>query len=575
MSRWVVEAKKADFNSIADRFGIDPVTARILVNRGVSEDDKIDMFLNGTADMMYDPYLLKDACRAAEMISSFIKSGRKIRIIGDYDVDGVCSSYILLSVIRRCGGIADAQIPHRITDGYGINERIIEEAGNDGVQLIVTCDNGISAFDQIRHAYELGMKVIVTDHHQIPFGINDEGGKNEKMPPADVIVDPQRKGETYPYTSICGAVVAMKVMYILLDIMGIADSKEIKHSLLETSACATVCDVMPLLDENRIIVKEGLRIMNGDSGNIGIHALIEADGFHCGQLTADNIGFGIGPCINASGRLETAESALKLLCAEDGASASLMAERLVADNKERQRITAEQTGIAEDKVENEHICNEDVMIVYLPECPESIAGIVAGRIREKYFHPVFVVTDSQDGLKGSGRSIDAYDMYAHMNLFSELFTKFGGHKAAAGFSMKPDDLDKLRKGLNEDSGLQKSDMTEKIHIDVPMPIGYVTEDLLKEFDRLAPFGTGNERPLFAQKGIKILSGRLIGKNKEFGSYRISDGNGNERNMIYFGDAAMYNAFLKDHDNISSILYSPGINDFNGRRSIQIKLRDYC
>ena len=575
MSRWGVEAKKADFAGIAQRFGISQVTARILRNRDIISDEQIDMFLNGTADMMYDPHLLKDACRAAEMISSFIDRGKKIRIIGDYDVDGVCSSYILLSVIRKCGGNVDAQIPQRVSDGYGINERLIKEAGNDSVDLIVTCDNGIAAYEQIEYAHSLGLTVIVTDHHEVPFRENENGEREEILPPAEVIVDPHREGETYPYVSVCGAVVAMKVMYLLLDVMDIKEKETIKRSLLEEAACATVCDVMPLLDENRIIVKEGLAVMNGTDGNTGLHELIIKDGFGAKKLSAYNIGFGIGPCINASGRLDTAKDALDLLCAHDERSAEEIADKLVGLNTERQKITLEQCSIAEKAITSDHIDRDDVMIVYLPDCMESVAGIVAGKIREKYYHPVFVVTDSQDGLKGSGRSIETYDMFAHMVEHSSLFSKFGGHKAAAGFSMEPDKLDEMRTVMNEESGLSASDFEEKKRIDVPMPVSYISEGLLTEFERLEPFGTGNPRPLFAEKNVKVISKETFGKEKQYGRYKVKSESGAGFSMISFGNTSAFDDFLSDHGNTASIIYSAEINEYRGSRKIQIMLCDFC
>jgi single-stranded-DNA-specific exonuclease len=573
-SEWFLETKKADFAGIAARFGIDQVTARILRNRDIVTDEQISMFLHGEEDRLYEPRLMMNAEKAAGMIAGAIRDRVHIRIIGDYDVDGVCSAYILLTSIKRCGGIADAAIPHRVRDGYGINETLIDDAAESGAGMIVTCDNGIAAYDQIAYAEEQGIKVVVTDHHEVPHVTDDDGMVKWVIPPADAVVDPHQAGDAYPYKPVCGAVVAWKVSRILMEMLCPDTAAAVSHMLMGEAALATVCDVMPLLDENRIIVKKGLEILEEGGSNIGLDALIRACGLSGRPITSYSAGFVIGPCINASGRLATAEIALSLLCADDTGDAEKIAGELVELNNVRKADTEEMTAGAFDLIEEKGLSGRDVMVVYLPECSESIAGIIAGRIRERYEHPVFVVTRSEDGLKGSGRSTEAFDMYAHMNRHPELFSRFGGHKAAAGFSMEEDRLELFEKLINEDTGLSEEDFIRKVRIDVPMPVAYLTPGLIDELGKLEPFGNGNPRPLFAQKDVKILSRRSVGRNGEYGKYRIGTGNGRATDMMFFGDAGSFNEYLDSHDNSVSIVYYPEINEFRGVRSIQIILTDY-
>ncbi len=574
LNKWFLETKKADFSGIASRFGIDQVTARILRNRDIISDRQINSFLNCRMEMLYAPDTMMNAGKAAAIIADAIKNDMKIRVIGDYDVDGVCSAYILLSSIKKCGGNADAAIPHRIRDGYGLNETLIDEADADGISMIVTCDNGIAAYDQIVHAVEKGIRVVVTDHHKVPFVIDGNGTCSEKIPPADAVVDPHQAGDEYPYKDICGAVVAWKVVQLLMETMAVTECGEWIQALTEEAALATVCDVMPLLDENRIIVKSGLQMIENDCHNIGIRALIWANGLEGRHITAYSAGFVLGPCINASGRLSTAETALALLCAESSDEADRIAGELVRLNSLRKNDTAQGTSLALEIIEKDRLADQDVIVVYLPECSESIAGIIAGRIREEYNHPAFVITKSENGLKGSGRSIDTFDMYAHMSRHPELFDKFGGHKAAAGFSMCPCNLERFRICINEDTGLSQDDFIQKTLIDAAMPIGYITEGLINEFERLEPFGAGNSKPVFAQRDVRVVNRRFIGKNREFGKYLVSTDCGNETSMIFFGDAAAFNDYLDSHDSVVSILYYPEVNEFNGRKSIQIIMTDY-
>ena len=573
-SEWFLETKKADFAGIAARFGIDQVTARILRNRDIVTDEQISMFLNGDDGRLYDPRLMMNAEKAAEMISAAIKNKVHIRIIGDYDVDGVCSAYILLTSIKKCGGIADAAIPHRVRDGYGINETLIDDAVQSGAGMIVTCDNGIAAYEQVAYAEEHGLKVVVTDHHEIPHVTGEDGLVKWVIPPADAVVNPHQAGDAYPYKLVCGAVVAWKVSQILMEMLCPDIAAAVTKMLMVEAALATVCDVMPLLDENRIIVKKGFEILEKGGSNIGLDALIRACGLNDRHITSYSAGFVIGPCINASGRLATAEIALSLLCADDTGNAEKIAGKLVELNNVRKTDTEEKTAGAFDLINEKGLSGRDVMVVYLPECSESIAGIIAGRIRERYEHPVFVVTRSEDGLKGSGRSTEAFDMYAHMSRHPELFSRFGGHKAAAGFSMEEDKLELFEKLINEDTGLTKEDFVRKVRIDVPMPVEYLTPELIDEFGKLEPFGNCNPRPLFAQKDVKILSRRRVGKKGEYGKYLISTGKGRDTDMMFFGDAGSFNEYLDSHDDSVSIVYYPEINEFRGVRSIQIILTDY-
>lgn len=596
MAKWMVSAKKADFNGIAKRFGIDPVIARILRNRDLITEDEIDRFLHGTPEDMHSPYLLKDVEKAADILRNKIAEQKKIRIIGDYDIDGVCSTYILMTGLQTCGAVADAVIPHRVLDGYGLNDKLIRDAYEAGIDTILTCDNGIAAASQITYAKSLGMTVIVTDHHEVPYEVQPDGSRKECLPDADAVVDPKQQACAYPFDGICGAVVAYKLVQVLLDRMssesGNADVEEVKmirQELLAFAAFATIGDVMELVDENRIIVKYGLpRIAH--SGNYGLQALITVNGLQDKPLSVYHIGFVLGPCLNATGRLDTAARALQMFLTRDKAEAVTIAGELKELNDSRKGMTLQGTEQAIELIEQTALKEDKVLVIYLPECHESLAGIIAGRIRECYQKPVFVLTKAEDGVKGSGRSIDAYHMYDKMSECKELYTKYGGHKLAAGVSMPEENVEKFRRYLNEHCELSAEDFEEKILIDVPMPMSYVTTDFVKQLSVLEPFGNGNPKPVFAQKNLHICKGRILGKNSNVGKYLVKDETGRRYDMIYFGNLDKWHDFLTEHfgqeerdrlyqagsDVIQiSVIYYPDINVYQGRESLQMVMKDYC
>lgn len=595
MARWMVAAKKADFNQIAEKYRITPVLARILRNRDIIGDNEIERYLHGDIKDLHDPLLMKGMDKAAEIIQSKIQEGKSLRIIGDYDVDGICSTHILLTGIRALGGKADTDIPHRIKDGYGLNESLIEAAASDGIDTIITCDNGITAQIQIQLAKKLGMTVVVTDHHEVPFE-EKEGERIYLLPRADAVVDPKQPGCGYPFKQICGAVVAFKLVQTLFDRIGNGQSNQGKYhaimdELLIFAALATVCDVMELRDENRIIVKKGLARMNNTS-NPGLRALLVVNGLEDKALSPYHAGFIIGPCINATGRLDTAKRALALFEAGDFKEAVTIAGDLKSLNESRKQMTEEGVQKAVGLLENKNI-QDKVLVIYLPECHESLAGIIAGRIREKYGKPAFVLTKGDEGIKGSGRSIETYHMYEEMSACKEIFTRFGGHKMAAGLSLPDEEsVELFRRKLNENCKLTEEDFEEIVHIDVPMPLAFADRNFIKELSFLEPFGVGNPKPLFARKGISLLTGRKIGKNKNVGKYQIADENNNRYEMIYFGDLEKFDVFLNERfgntlarqlyvegvrtgEMTISMAYYPDLNSYGGRESIQIVMQHYC
>ena len=601
MAKWMVAAKKADFDKIAEKYHITPVMARIMRNRDLVEDADIEKYLHGNLEDLYDPLLMKGMKKAAEIIAEKIAEGARIRVIGDYDVDGICASYILITGLCMLGGNADTVIPHRIKDGYGLNEALVRDAAAEGVDTIVTCDNGIAAAPQIALAKELGMTVVVTDHHEAPFE-EKEGERTYLLPKADAVVDPKQQGCGYPFPGICGAVVALKLVQALFDRFGekeMPQSKraEIMEEMFSFAALATVCDVMELRDENRIIVKYGLEFL-GKTKNSGLRALLMVNGIEEKALSPYHAGFIIGPCMNATGRLDTAKRALELFSSKDWREAVTIAGDLKNLNDSRKQMTEEGLCAAISQVEGSEIQKDRVLVVYLPDCHESLAGIIAGKVREKYGKPAFVLTKGEDGVKGSGRSIEAYHMYDEISACKELFTRYGGHKMAAGLSL-PDEasVEVFRKRLNESCRLTDDDFEEVIHIDVPMPLFYANKEFIRELSCLEPFGTGNPRPLFARKGIRLLSGRKLGKNRNVGKYRIEDEAGNGYEMIYFGDMERFDLFLSEKfgrqavdglygnspygnapgkaEMVISIAYYPEINSFAGRESIQIVMQHYC
>ena len=567
MAKWVVSAKSADFDEIGKKFHIDPVIARIIRNRDILGEKEIDLYLNANLSHMHSPYLLKDIEKATAKIIEAIAWKKKIRVIGDYDVDGICASYILKEGLNALDADVDVRVPHRIKDGYGLNESLIEEAKNAGIEVVITCDNGIAAKEAIAYAGSLGMTVVVTDHHEVPFEIDDEGNKNYQLPPAYAVVNPKQEDCKYPFSGICGAMVAYKLIQVLYD----KYEKEVPAIFLEMAAFATICDVMELKDENRIAVKYGLLSMKSTK-NAGLRALMEVNEIKKENLSPYHIGYICGPCFNATGRLDVADRAIKLLCTKKFEDAVVIARELKDLNDQRKDMTLQGVEQAKQYIIANHMENDDVLVVYLPDCHESIAGIIAGRIKEEYYRPTIVLTNGEEEVKGSGRSIEAYNMYEKLSNCKEYFIKFGGHKMAAGLSLKKENIEPLRKKLNEESMLTKEDLEEKIVIDVPMPINYVTGKLIEQLDVLEPFGVGNHKPVFAQKGIKVLSEQRLGKDKNVGKYVISDGLC-KREMIYFGDLDAFSECYKANNNIS-IVYYPTINEFRNEKSIQIVLNAY-
>ena len=565
----MVAAKRADFKGIGERFGIDQVTARIIRNRDVIGEKAIEKYLHGSRKDFYSPWLLKDMEKAVAILQEKIENRNRIRIIGDYDIDGVMSTYILLESLRGLGCDVDMMIPNRITDGYGINEHLIEQAWQEGRDTIITCDNGIAAVTQIRKAKDLGMTVIVTDHHEVPFE-DLEGGRKEILPPADAIVNPKQKACSYPFAGLCGAVVAMKVMEALYEKM--APEVDLVDKMLPLAGIATIGDVMDLQDENRILVKEGLQRLHHTT-NLGLQELIRENNLEPENISPYHIGFILGPCLNASGRLDTAKRALQLLLADSREEAAVLAGDLKNLNESRKEMTAQGLEKAIEQVESTSMMEDTVLVVFLPECHESLAGIIAGRLRERYHKPSFVLTRGEEGVKGSGRSIESYSMYEKLCECKEYLTKFGGHPMAAGLSLEEENVERFRRKLNEQSGLTEEDLVEKVTIDVPMPIHYIRKDLVQELSLLEPFGKGNEKPLFAQKNLWVSQMRVFGKNRNVVKMRLTDENGYPMDGVYFGNGDEFAEEGRGKRKIS-IVYYPDINMYQGRESLQVIIRHY-
>ena len=572
----MVQTKRADFNGLAKELSVSPVSVRIMRNRGMETKEAMERYLYGTLDGLYDGALMKNMGEAVAVLIKKLREEKRIRIIGDYDIDGVCASYRLLTGLRRAErelgkrtGPAgstriDYEIPDRVRDGYGINEAIIRQAAADGVDTLVTCDNGIAAAKEISLAKELGMTVVVTDHHEVP--VEEE---RQVLPPADVVVDPKQEGETYPFREICGAVVAYKLVEKLYEASGVP--REEWRELLEFAAIATVGDVMRLQDENRILVKYGLKQM-ARTRNLGLRKLVEKTGLDITDLSAYHIGFVIGPCLNAGGRLQTAKAALRLFLSEDEAEAEQLAEELKELNDVRKDMTKKGEDEAIAQVEERYM-GDKVLVVFLPDCHESLAGIIAGRVREHFHKPSIVLTRSGDMVKGSGRSIEPYHMFRELTKVRDLLPKFGGHPMAAGLSIKEEDVPEFRKRLNENAELTEDDFIPRVWIDVPMPLEYVTEGLVEELKRLEPFGQGNEKPLFAQKGLMIRSLRVLGKNRNVVKLGLVTDTGLSMDGLLFGDGDALQRELAGRDRID-IVYYPDINEYNGNRTLQAVIRNY-
>ena len=570
MEKWMVYNKKADFQKIGSEFGIDPVIARLIRNRDIQDMKEIRSYLYGTLAEIPSPWKMKDMERAVQILQKKITQKKKIRIIGDYDIDGVTATCILLKGLKRLNANVDTYIPDRVKDGYGMHEQLIDKALEDGIDTILTCDNGIAAAAEIEYAKKEGLTVIVTDHHDIPFR-DTEDGRIWIIPKADAVVNPKQNDCLYPNKNICGAVVAWKLIWALYERLGI-DSDEI-WDFLELAAIATVGDVMDLQGENRIIVKEGLKKLSSTSFE-GLKALICVNNLEGAEITAYHVGFVIGPCINASGRLDTAARSLELLLADNMEDAMKLADDLYDLNQSRKAMTEQGKEQAIHSIEENNLGKDRVLVVYLPDCHESLAGIIAGRIREAYNKPVFVLTKGADGVKGSGRSIEAYSMYEELVKCSDLLTQFGGHPMAAGLSMEEKNVELFRRRLNDNCTLTEQDLIPQIMIDVPMPISYLSKKLTEQLKVLEPFGKGNSKPLFAQKNLRAVGIRVFGRNRNVAKMLLIDENGIKMDAVYFGEAQEFVDFVQAHDTIS-VTYYPEINVFQGRENLQVVIKNYC
>ena len=585
MENWVLLRKGADFQHISEKFHISPRVASLTRNRDVIGDDAIEKYLNGTIADLYDGMLMKDMDKAVAVLGEKIKENAKIRIIGDYDIDGIQSTYILLEGFRMLGADVDSDIPDRMKDGYGLNRNLIDRALEADVDTIITCDNGIAAAEEIAYAKSMGMTIVVTDHHEVPY-TEIGAGRRYILPEADAVVDPKQEDCTYPFKGLCGAAVAYKLVEALMEAMG-KDAEDADY-LMENVAIATIGDVMDLVDENRIFVKQGLDMLKRTE-NLGLKALMGCTGVNVDKLSTYHIGFVIGPCMNASGRLDTAKRALELLEAKKVAEADLLAGDLKALNDSRKDMTAQAVEEAFIQVENSELKDADVLVVYLPECHESLAGIVAGRIREKYYRPVFVLTKGAEGLKGSGRSIETWHMYEGLNRVKHLLSKFGGHKMAAGLSMPEENLEQFRKEINEKSGITPEDLNEKIAIDMQLPFECVNEKFIGELAVLEPFGKGNARPVFAERQVQVESARILGKNKNVLKLQVKDLHGTRMDAMYFGDVNTFVEYVREkfgdvacecllhghgHGIVMAFTYYPDINEYQGVRTPQIVIQNY-
>ena len=569
MEKWFVSMKKADFTQIAEKYHISPIIARLIRNRDILGDQNIDYYLNGTIADLHDGMLMKNMDTAGGILGGKIREGEKIRVIGDYDIDGVNATYILKTGLESLGALVDTDIPDRMKDGYGLNQMLIDRALEDGVDTIITCDNGIAAASEIAYGKAQGMTIIVTDHHEVPY-LEAGGEKEYLIPGADAVVNPHLPGDPYPFKGLCGAAVAYKVVEALYNVMG-QDADDVDF-LMENVAIATVGDVMDLVDENRIFVKQGLEMLKRTQ-NEGLKALMECTQVPTERLSAYHIGFVIGPCINASGRLDTAKRALELLEVKNRREAVMMAEDLKALNDSRKEMTERGIKEAAEMIETTSLKEDKVFVIYLPDCHESIAGIIAGKIRDRYYRPTIILTKAEDGVKGSGRSTEEYDMFTELCKCQALFTKFGGHRQAAGVSLKEENVQRFRETINSLCTLTEEDLQMKVYIDMQVPFPYLTEDLIEQFQVMEPFGKGNKRPLFAEKDLKVIQPKIVGKNENVLQCILEDKQGNRMKAVYFGDVK---TCLKEMlaGKVTAVTYFPSINEYMGRRSIQLTIVNY-
>ena len=570
MERWVLLRKGADFEAISKKFHISPRLASLIRNRDVIGDEAINQYLNDTIAELYDGMQMKGMPQAVEILTEKIRDREKIRVIGDYDCDGINATYILLEGLEKLGAKVDSDIPDRIKDGYGLNQHLIDRAHEDGIDTIITCDNGIAAAKEIEYGKALGMTIIVTDHHEVPYKEN-EAGRRYILPPADAVVDPRQEGCEYPFKGLCGAAVAYKLVEALCEANG-QDVADLDY-LLENVAIATVADVMDLTEENRILVKQGLEMLKRTS-NLGLRALIQCIGLEGKKIQAYHIGFILAPCLNASGKLDTAKRALALLRAKTEREADMLAGDLKALNESRRDMTDRVVDEAMAKVEQTDVRGDKVLVIYLPDCHESLAGLVAGRVRENYYRPVFVLTDSEDGVKGSGRSIESYSMYEELTGCGDLLTKFGGHPMAAGLSLDKENVEKFKRRLNDQCTLSEEELTEKVVIDMELPFAAITEHFIEELEYMEPFGKGNTKPVFAARGVAMQHVKIIGKNKNVAKATAIDAAGNRMEAICFHDAQGFAERCERNNGKMSITFYPGINEFRGERQIQIVITHY-
>lgn len=584
--KWFIKNKKMNYKYMAQKYGISEVMSKLIVNRDITDDDMIRSYINPEYSMLHDGREMKDIVKAVHILKDKIENGKKIRIVGDYDVDGVISVYILYSALKRCNADVDYEIPDRIKDGYGINVNIIKKAEEEGIDTILTCDNGISAIAPIEEAKSHGLTVIVTDHHDIPFVEDEEGNRKFISSKADAIINPKQEECKYKFKQLCGAGVAFKLVEILYEEFNI-DKNEC-YKFIEFLAIATVCDVVDLVDENRIFVKKGLERMN-NTANLGLHNLITECEMQDKTLSAYHLGFVIGPCINASGRLDNAKKGVRLLLSEDESEAMEIAKELVKLNEERKSMTMKGVEDAIEIIEGSDIINDKVCVVYLPHIHESLAGIIAGRIREKYNVPTLVLTKSEDGAKGSGRSIEEYNMFEELVKCKDILTKFGGHPMAAGFSLKEENIDEFRRRLNENASLSDEDLMKKVTIDMVLPLDAIDFDMVKDLEQLEPFGKANTKPLFGEKNVNVIKAMILGKNRNVLKLKLKTSKGKVIDAIYFGDIEEFEEAVTEkysreelqklYDGVYNdvkidLVFYPNINEYNGNITIQVIIQNY-
>lgn len=588
--KWMVYGKKADFNGLALKYKISPVTARVIRNRNMTDDRAFDQYLNGTIDSINSPFLFKDMEKAVDILFETIKNNERIRIIGDYDIDGICSTYILVKAISKFTRNISMDIPDRIKDGYGINKKLIKKAYDEKIKLIITCDNGIAAIDETAYAKELGMKVIVTDHHNVPFDIVDNQMVYKRVQ-ADAVVNHKQPDCTYPFKEMCGAAIAYR--FVMACMLKLKEKQDTRYKLIEAfekemiifAGIATIGDVVSLLDENRIIAKAGLSLLK-ENTNIGLEALINRCELDKNNISSFHIGYIIGPCLNAAGRLETAKMGLELLLCDNKEKAEKLAEELVILNQKRKELTLE----GEKKAVEYALKMEDskVLVIFLDEIHESIAGIIAGRIREKFNKPTIILTKGEEMVKGSGRSIEGYNMYEEINKCSKLLSRFGGHIMAAGVSLEEKNVEAFREMLNKNCSLTEDDYIKKVWIDVPMPLNYISRELIHELKKLEPFGKDNEKPIFAVKDIVVKKMYLMGKGKNMARLILVE-NGYEIAGVMFNGLEDYLTGIRDKYGEETVrkmqmgmtvniagafTYYPTINNYNGNESIQITITGF-